>query len=291
MKKLSILLFVTVVLFSSCRVVRPGEVGIKTTFGNIGKVKVNGVFVYNPFITKVVKLPVRTINREVNLNLPSKEGLTINSEISILYKLKANMAPEIFSEIGKDYDKVVTAVFRSAAADVTSKFYAKDMHSGERDKIEKEIASKMNDILNKKGFVIEAVLMKSITLPAGLAAAIESKLKSEQDAQRMEFIKQQETLEAERKIIEAEGNKKALIIAAEAKKAIAEIEAQGKAKALLIESDAQAAANRNVAPSLNPMLIQLKQVEAFQALSESENTKVIITDGKTPLMGIPTGNK
>jgi len=288
MKKL-IVLFVATLLLSSCKVVRPGEVGIKTTFGSLGKAKLNGVVVYNPFVTKVIKLPVRTINREVAINLPSREGLTINSEISILYRLKPNMATEIFTEIGKEYDKVVTAVFRSAAADVSSKFYAKDMHSGERDKIEKEIANKMNSILNKKGFEIEAVLMKSITLPAGLAGAIEAKLKSEQEAQRMEFIKQQETMEAERKVIEAEGNKKSLIIAAEAQKTIATIEAEGKASAMLIEAEAKSSANKTIAPTLTPTLIQLRQIEAFEELSNSSNAKVIITDGKTPLMGIPVG--
>jgi prohibitin 1 len=41
------------------------------------------------------------------------------------------------------------------------------MHSGERDRIEKEIAAKMNGILKSKGFEIEAVLMKSISLPDG----------------------------------------------------------------------------------------------------------------------------
>lgn len=39
---------------------------------------------YNPFTTIVIKAPTRTVNMEVNLNLPSKEGLNINSGISIL---------------------------------------------------------------------------------------------------------------------------------------------------------------------------------------------------------------
>jgi prohibitin 1 len=274
--------------FMSCRVVRPGEVGIKSTFGRLGKSKTNGVFIYNPFVTKIVKFPVRTINREVNLNLPSKEGLTINSEISILYRIKSKMVKDIIQEIGPDYDKIITAVFRSAAADVSSRFYAKDMHSGERDKIEKEIAHKMNAILEPKGFEIEAVLLKAISLPAGLSIAIETKLKSEQEAQRMEFVKQQETFEAERKIIEAEGEKKSKIIQAQAEKEVAQIRAEGKAKAISIEAEANTAAFKALQSSLSPLIIQMRQVEAFKDLSTSPNTKVIITDGKTPLLGLPT---
>ena len=37
--------------------------------------------------------------------------------------------------------------------------------------------------LKDRGFVIEAVLLKSIVLPAGLTKAIEDKLEAEQDAQ------------------------------------------------------------------------------------------------------------
>jgi prohibitin 1 len=275
-------------LLASCRVIRPGEVGVKTTFGRLGKAKTNGLFVYNPLVTRVVKFPIRTINREVNLNLPSKEGLTINAEISILYRLKSSKIKDIILEIGVDYDKVITAVFRSAAADISSRFYAKDMHSGERDKIEKDIAYKMNTILQPKGFEIEAVLLKSIVLPTGLSGAIESKLKSEQEAQRMEFVKQQETFEAERKIIEAEGEKRAKIINAQAEKEVAQIRAEGRAKAISIEAEANTAAFKAMSSSLTPLIIQMRQVEAFKELSGSNNTKVIITDGKTPLLGLPT---
>lgn len=283
-----ITLSVATLMLGSCAIVKPGEVGVKSRLGHLSAPKTSGSIVYNPLTSKVIKLPTRTVNREVLINLPSKEGLTIKSEISILYRIKPEMAINIISEIGFDYDKIITSVFRSAAADVTSKFYAKDMHSGERDKIEKGIATKMNEILNPKGFEIEAVLMKSISLPDGLANAIETKLKAEQEAQRMEFTKQQETLEAERKIIQAEGERQAKIIAAKGQREVAEIQAEGEATAIKIQAEAQAEANKTLNSNLTPALLQLKQIEAFIEISTSDNSKVIITDGKTPLLGLPT---
>jgi regulator of protease activity HflC (stomatin/prohibitin superfamily) len=156
------------------------------------------------------------------------------------------MAKQIITEIGLDYDKIVTAVFRSAAADVTAKFYAKDMHSGERSVIEEQIASKMNELLKDKGFEVESVLMKSITLPSGLSKAIEDKLAAEQDAQRMEFILLTEKKEAERKIIEAEGTR-----------------------------DAQ----KIVSEGLTKEILELRQIEMMEQLSTSQNAKVIVTNG------------
>jgi regulator of protease activity HflC (stomatin/prohibitin superfamily) len=73
----------------------------------------------------------------------------------------------------------------------------------------------MGETLLGQGVIVEAVLMKSIQLPAGLASSIEQKLQAEQDALRMVFILQQEKLEAERKIIEATGTKDAQKIISE----------------------------------------------------------------------------
>ena len=83
------------------------------------------------------------------------------------------------------------------------------MHSGKRYEIESKIQERMNELLQKRGVIIEAVLMKSITLPSGLATSIEQKLQAEQDAERMNYIIRQEKMEAERRRIEAEGNRDA----------------------------------------------------------------------------------
>ncbi|MFM1793127.1 MAG: hypothetical protein RLZZ252_1481, partial [Bacteroidota bacterium] len=197
--------------FASCTVVKPGETGVKRKLGKLSSQSYEpGIRFYNPFITRVLIVPTRTVNLEVKLPLPSREGLTIQSEISILYRIEKKSAPDVIKNIGMRYeDVVILPVFRSAAADVTSKYYAKDMHSGERARIERNIRDTMMEILGDKGFIVENVLLKSISLPQGLSAAIEEKLRAEQEAQRMEFTKQKEKLEAERKAIAAEGDKQA----------------------------------------------------------------------------------
>jgi regulator of protease activity HflC (stomatin/prohibitin superfamily) len=144
-------------------------------------------------------------------------------------------------------------VFRSAAADISSKFFAKDMHTGERDMIEEQIRDRMREQLDERGIVIEAVLMKSIRLPERLSVAISEKLEAEQDAQRMEFVLAKERQEAERRRVEAEGIRDAQLIISE---------------------------------GLTPLLIQREQIEAFRELATSPNAKVIITDGEssTPVL-------
>ena len=206
-----------------------------------------GPYVYNPFFATVIKTPVQSVNLEMNLELPSQDGLTINSDISILYHIKKEMVPKVLENLGTQYEIIIRNVFRSASADVCAKFLAKDMYSGARAEIEKQIAQGMNTILNERGFIIEAVLLKSIRLPDGLSRAIESKLKAEQEAQQMEFVLQREKKEAERKTIEAAGTRDA---------------------------------NKILSEGLTDKILELRKIEALQQISTSNNAKVIITDGK-----------
>ncbi|RTQ43588.1 prohibitin family protein, partial [Hymenobacter gummosus] len=93
----------------------------------------------------------------------SKEGLSIASDISILYRVKADQVPNILQTTGRDYENImILPVFRSAAADVGARYFAKDMHSAERAVIEKAIQAQMNEVLAARGFDIENVLLKNI---------------------------------------------------------------------------------------------------------------------------------
>ncbi len=254
--------FAVIALFtSSCTIVKQGEVGVKRKLGEFKEQPyTEGLRVFNPFFTKIIRVPTRTVNLEVSLNLPSREGLTIQSEVSILYSVTARKAPDILRSVGPDYERsVILPVFRSAVADVTARFDAKDMHTGERATIELAIRDQMSKLLSDRGINVEAVLLKSIVLPRSLSAAIEQKLEAEQAAQRMEFVLQEARREAERKRIEAEGVRDAQNI---------------------------------IAQGLSPILVQYKSIEAFLELAKSNNAKVIISDGKTPFIlnsedGIP----
>ncbi len=129
-------------------------------------------------------------------------------------------------------------MFRSAVSDVTSKYYAKDMHSGNRPEIELAIRDLMMQTLKEKGILVENVLLKSIVLPKNINKAIEDKLEAEQQAQRMEFILQQEKREAERKVIQA---------------------------------TAVRDANKIISEGLTPSILQFKALEAWLELSKSPN--------------------
>lgn len=254
-------LFVSAIMlfFTSCAIIREGEVGVKRRFGKYDdRPYTQGLKVFNPFSTTIVKVSTQTNNMEVSLNLPSKEGLNVQAEVSILYGVIPNEAPNLLRNIGPNFEStVILPVFRSAVADVTSQFVAKDMHTGARASIEETIRKRMSDLLSERGIVVEAVLLKSIVLPRNLARAIEEVLEAEQAAARLTFVLQQEKQEAERKRIEAEGVR-----------------------------DAQ----KIIAEGLSAQILQFKSIEAFLELAKSPNTKVIISDGDMPVLLNEDGN-
>ena len=112
--------------------------------------------------------------------------------------------------------------------------------------------------LKDKGILIESVLLKSIQLPRSLANAIEEKLEAEQQAQRMEFVLQRERQDAERKRISAEGTRDA---------------------------------NQIISEGLTEKILQFKAIEAWLSLSQSQNTKVVISNGTVPMMMNPLEQK
>lgn len=233
--------------------IRPGEVGVRRSFGKLAaEHRGPGMVLHSPLGVSFVRVPVRTRNLEVALDLPSREGLNVRAEVSIMYSLDPDAVPALLESVGTVYESAfVLPVFRSAAADVSARSLAKDMHSGERAAIEEHIRERMAESLGPRGIRIEQVLLKSIQLPPGLYAAVEDKLEAEQAAQQMEFVLQRERLEADRRRIEAEGVR-----------------------------DAQ----RILAEGLSDEILALRSIEAFQRLADSPNAKIVVTDGSLPFL-------
>lgn len=246
-------LLVALPVLTGCATIRQDEIGVKTSFGRIssGPLQPGAQFII-PGVNSVLRVPARVVNREVRLEMPSKEGLNVAAEVSILYRAKTENIRQILETSGTRYEEdVIIPVFRSAAADVSARYMAKDMHSGTRIGIEQAIRTQMMETLAPKGFVVENVLLKSIRLPADLARAIEEKLEAEQRSEQMRFVLDREKQEAERRTIEAQGIRDSWAI---------------------------------IAQGLTPSIISYQSIEAFRELARSPNAKVIVTDGRAPML-------
>lgn len=244
---------IVLTIMTSCSVVRPGQVGIKQTLGKIRRENMQpGAYLYNPFVSSVKKINTRTVEAYNALDVPTKEGLTVKSEISLLYHVKPEAAKEVYTRYGLDYQEVIVeSNFRAVARHRFAQYYAKELFAIDRKKIETEIFDELKAGIEEKGFVIDAVLLKSITMPPQIFQAVENKLKSEQEALQMDYIILKQKKEAER---------------------------------MQIEADAIKSYNQTISQSLSELLVKYNGVKTLQELVTSNNAKVIITDGKSPMI-------
>ena len=161
----------------------------------------------------------------------------------------------LHDNIGKDYlESIIKPEIRSVTREVIGNYLPEELYSTKREAIEDEIESLTRAKVETKYLTLDAILIRDVTLPQTLRAAIEQKLKQEQEALEYDFRIQKEQKEAERKKIEANG--------------IAEF---------------QKIVNRTI----TPQLLRWKGVEATQEISKSQNSKVIVIgngDGDLPII-------
>jgi regulator of protease activity HflC (stomatin/prohibitin superfamily) len=249
-------IIVAVILFillmsKSIVVVPAGHVGVKVLFGNVAEKTLDaGMHIVNPLV-KVHDMTVRTQQISEDAKVPSKEGLIVNLDITVLYSLNSREASEVYKTIGLDYENVIIVpLLRSVVRGVTAGYEAKALYTAEREALANQMMEQLKPMVEKRGINLEKVMLRSVKLPDILATAIEKKLEAEQQSEQMKFVLAREKQEAERKRIEAKGI-----------------------------SDY----NREVAQSLTKEIIQLRGIEATNKLAESSNSKIVIAGGRDGL--------
>lgn len=240
----AIVVFVILTTSNPITVIPAGHVGVKDLFGYVSSSTLSpGLRIVIPF-TRVVKMSVQTQEVEEIADTPSKEGLIINLDVSLLCRIDPARAVDIYKTVGTSYRNIIVQPqLRSAIREVTASYEAKALYSVEREKIASEIMNLYVRLTSERGIITDQVLLRKIGLPDTLAAAIQEKLKREQESEQMKFVLQKEQQEAERKRIEAQG--------------LADFQ-------------------KIVSQGISPQLLEWKGIEATEKLAASQNTKIVV---------------
>ena len=179
-----------------------------------------------------------------DMNVLSSNGLEIKVDVSAWYQPNYSQLGFLHAKIGKDYlRRVVIPSLRGSARSVIGRYTPEQIYSTKRDAIQDEIYVEAKNLLDEKYVDLNQILIRSIVLPPTIKAAIEGKLKQEQESLEYEFKLEKAQKEAERQRIDAEG---------------------------------KANANRILNASLTDKILQEKGIIATLKLAESPNTKVVI---------------
>jgi prohibitin 1 len=242
-----VIVLLVVLRLSPIALIPSGSVGVLTIFGRVtGQVIGEGVHLVNPLASTHV-MSVRTQEVKETAAVPSKEGLILRMDTSLLFHLDAARAAQVFQKVGLNYVGVIIEPnLRSAIRDATAENSATALYTGGRELVAQRILEVLHSTLGDRGVVVENVLLRDIQLPDTLRAAIEAKQRAEQDSLQMQYVLAKEKQEAERKRVEAQG--------------IADFQ-------------------KIVTLGISDQLLQWKGIEATEKLAASPNTKVIVVGG------------
>lgn len=191
---------------SSISCVPAGHVGVVTTFGKVENDPLDSGLNFVAFWRKVHFMSIQTQEEKEVADTPTKEGLSVHLESSLLFSLRKDSAVKMYRDVGKDYTKVVLEPsFRSALRGATVKHASQDLYTASRSEIESELEKSLRTILDGYGINCERVLLRGMNLPPSVKEAIERKQAADQDSQQMEFVLKKAKQEADRKVIEAKG--------------------------------------------------------------------------------------
>jgi prohibitin 1 len=224
--------------------VRAGHIGVVDVFGRVSPTTLKaGIQLVNP-MARVIEMSVQTQELKETMDVPSKEGMTMAIEVSVLFHLDPDKAGEVYRSVGEEYVTVILEPqFRSVTRGVTAGYEAKALYTSEREHLAQLIATDLKQLTEPRGVMVEATPMRKLTLPAKLRDAIEEKLSADQESQRMQFVLTKEKQEAERKRIEARG--------------IADFQ-------------------NIVTQGISDKLLLWKGIEATQDLAKSPNAKIVV---------------
>jgi regulator of protease activity HflC (stomatin/prohibitin superfamily) len=204
---------------SAFKIIEPGMVGVQTLFGKVqDEVLESGPHIINPFVD-VTTFSIQTQNYTMSakssegqvegddaIRVLSSDGLEVTIDLSVLYKVNPAKAPYILQNIGEGYeDKIVRPITRTAIRDNAVNYQAVDLYSTKREEFQFKINKTISENFEKNGLEVQQILVRNIELPASVRESIESKIQAEQDAQKMQFVLQKESQEADRKRVEAQG--------------------------------------------------------------------------------------
>jgi regulator of protease activity HflC (stomatin/prohibitin superfamily) len=225
-------------------IVPVGSIGITTLLGGGSQQPLNpGIHLRNPF-SRLFLFSTRTTELKEQILSPSKEGLLMSVDISILYRVDPSKAREIYSTIGPDFKNIVLIpTFRSIVRATSARFDAISLYTLDRQRLEREITDSLRATLAPRGIIVESTPLRNIQPPANIMTAIQSKIQAQEENERMKFVLLKEQQESDRKRIAAQGT-----------------------------ADAQ----RIISASLTNQIVQFRNVEAIEKLAGSPNSKIVI---------------
>ena len=280
-----LLILVLFIGFKTIKVVKQSEVYIIERLGKFHKVADAGLTIIVPFIDHVrsiVSLKQQTMDIPPQ-GVITHDNVTITIDTVVFYKITdpAKAVYEIQSlKKGIEYLAITTIRDIVGKMDLDATFSS-------RDSINDQLRTVLDEATDQWGCKVDRVEIKDITPPADIRDAMEKQMNAERNKRALILQAEGERQSA---ITLAEGKKEAAILEAEADKEAAIRRAAGEAEAIKQVADAKAEEIKKVYGAVmdshpNDKLVQLKSLEALKDIADGDANKVFIPFDATSALG------
>lgn len=271
-----LIIIIAIIAFKSIKVVNQSEVYIIERLGKYYKTADAGLTLILPFIDRVSSV---VLLKELTMDIPpqgviTKDNVTINIDTVVFYQITD---PEKSVYEIANLKKGIEYLAITTIRDIVGKMDL-DETFGSRDNINFQLRSILDEATDKWGCKINRVEIKDINPPADIRDAMEKQMNAERNKRAL--------------ILEAEAQKQSDITVAEGKKAAAILEAEAESEAKIRRAAGEAKAIKEVAEAkakeiamvyaamkeANPddKLVQLKSLEALKEVANGDANKIFI---------------
>ena len=287
--------FIVIAAFS-IKVVRQAEVYVIERFGKFHKVADAGLNIILPFVDRVravVNMKQQTMDVPPQ-GVITKDNVTITIDTVVFFQI---MDPVKSVYEIENLQKGIAYLAITTIRDIVGKMDLDSTFSS-RDMINIQLREVLDEATDKWGCKVDRVEIKDINPPKDIRDAMEKQMNAERN-KRAVILEAEGSRQAA--VTQAEGQKQAQILEAEAERESSIRRAQGIREARVLEAEGTADAIKKIAEAkaqeiemvygaiskANPTkeLVQIKSLEAMEKIAEGPANKVFIPFEATSALG------
>lgn len=197
---------------SAAVIVEAGHVAVVTRFGAVtGAVFEQGLSYKAPFIEGVWIADVRTQKEQVDAAAASRDLQEVKSTIALNYHLDARQAPAVYRQIGPQYKtRIVDPAIQEAFKFTTAQFNAEELIT-QRETVKNRARDFLRERLGTFNIIVDELNIVTFEFSRSFNDAIEAKQVAAQRVQQSQREQERAKVDADTRVIAAEGDAQAVL--------------------------------------------------------------------------------